>query len=291
LGGGWQISAGDFADYLGPARLAFAALSSAWVLADSRRRTNRPRAALWTLATLLAPFVALPLYLALRLLSRPATDLSDTPDAVTADEPAAAPDAGAETHAGILEGEGGDETATDEEGRAGAAVDAADAVGVGERLAGRFKALAARWRESALPLAYAAALLALGSVYFALDWRSFDAHFARAKRAKLRGDAARTVREYRAALARRDDAHTHKLLGLELLREGRAEEALGEFRAAGRGAEPDDSLAFYEARALDALARPAEAAEAYGRFAAGALCGREPEDARCGAARERLPRP
>jgi len=109
LGGGWQISAGDFADYLGPARLAFAALSSAWVLADSRRRTNRPRAALWTLATLLAPFVALPLYLALRLLSRPATDLSDTPDAVTADEPAAAPDAGAETHAGILEGEGGDE--------------------------------------------------------------------------------------------------------------------------------------------------------------------------------------
>jgi len=312
VGGGWQISAGDLAEVIGPAHFAFASLSSAWVLFDSRRRAGRLHAAFLALVTLLIPFVALPLYLAARLFARRAdaatpprsTDSADanaplapgeagvadvpfSPDAaeeearfetalpaeVDADEGARPRDAGSE----------GDEPPRSEEGREGEQGEGGEEGGAD----GWLGSLKAGWRGLALPVAYAAALLMLGGVYYALDRRDFDAHFARAKRARLRGDAARAAAEYRAALRLREDAHTRKLLGLELLRDGRAGEALEEIRAAARGAEPDDSLPFHEARALDALARREEAAESYRRFAAGPACAREPADPRCAAARER----
>ena len=67
----WQISAGFLAELARPALYASAALASACVLADSRRRF-RPRAvALWTAFTLFLPHVTLPLYLIARAYARP----------------------------------------------------------------------------------------------------------------------------------------------------------------------------------------------------------------------------
>jgi tetratricopeptide (TPR) repeat protein len=298
VGGGWQLSAGDLAELLGPTLFAFAVLASTWILFDSGRRAGRLRTLFWTLAALLAPFFILPLYLAARLLTRSHdTDApaGETQAAGGGEDGTTVEDSDAETSS--AEAVGADfapdaaetETADEATAPAGSAEDEGVAAGRVEKSRG--------WRQGfTLPLAYAAVLLALGSVYFALDWQSFDAHFARARRAKLRGDAERTLREYRAALGRREDAHTRKLLGLELLREGRAAEALAEFRAAARGAEEadgaegteDDSLTFYEARSLDVLARREEAAEAYRTFMAGPTCDRDPADARCISARERL---
>jgi hypothetical protein len=301
LGGGWQISTGDFAELLGPALFAFAALASAWVLFDARRRAGRLQTALWTLATLSLPFVFLPLYLAARLLTR--SDAANTAGPAGTEGATAGADATGGTDsaesAGITPdlapGPDDDDNAVRRRSRAGDGTGGGLSAGPaedGEEAGGVHRTPRARWREFALPLGYAAALLALGFIYFALERRSFDAHFARAKRAKLRGETAHTIDEYRAALRRRDDAHTRKLLGLELLREGRGDEALEEFRAARGGAdEADDTLPFHEGRALDALARRAEAVEAYADFAGGPLCSRSPDDDRCEAARERLGRP
>ena len=94
-----------------------------------------------------------------------------------------------------------------------------------------------RWRF-ALPLLYAAIVLgAIGTFYY-VDTRSVDAHLARANRAKLRGDSAAAIREYREALALEDDPHTHKLLAIELANTGNATEANAEFRLARQGGEP-----------------------------------------------------
>jgi hypothetical protein len=127
-----------------------------------------------------------------------------------------------------------------------------------------------------------------GAIYFYRDYRSFDAHLARAARAKLYGRQDNVISEYRAALRVRDDAHTRKLLGVELLEAGRAGEALAEFQAAVAGGEPDERLAFRLASALDALQRRAEAAEAYRRFSRSPLCAQSPPDTLCGQASARL---
>lgn len=91
----------------------------------------------------------------------------------------------------------------------------------------------------ALPFAYALALVAVGAFFFARDYRGFEARLARARSANLRGRHERAVEEYRAALRLREDAHTRKLLGLELLEAGRRGEALVELRAAAAAGEPD----------------------------------------------------
>lgn len=138
------------------------------------------------------------------------------------------------------------------------------------------------------PLLYAAALGLLGGVYFYADYMSFDARLARAERAKLYGRVEPAIAEYRGALRLREDARTRQLLGLELLRAGRAEEALAELRAAAAGPDTDGALLFDTALALEALTRREEAAAAYRRFLAGPLCTARPREPRCDAARARL---
>ena len=100
-----------------------------------------------------------------------------------------------------------------------------------------------RWRY-ALPLLYAAIVLAGIVTFFYLDRRSVDAHLARATRAKLVEDSNSAIREYRQALALDDDPHTHKLLAIELANAGYVSEAISEFRIAQQGGEPDDSIPY-----------------------------------------------
>jgi len=96
-----------------------------------------------------------------------------------------------------------------------------------------------RWRYS-LPLLYAVIALSAIGAYFYFDNRSVDAHLARATRAKLVEDSATAIREYREALKREDDPHTHKLLAIELANAGYISEAIAEFQLAEQGGEPDD---------------------------------------------------
>lgn len=140
-----------------------------------------------------------------------------------------------------------------------------------------------------LPLVYAAALLAFGALYFYLDYRSADARLARAEGAKLEGRTERAVAEYRAALRLREDPHVRKLLGLELVRMNRWDEALTEFQAAARGGEPDDALHLHTAAALSAAGRPSEATDEYRLFLQTPTCTQATPDPRCAAARTALP--
>jgi tetratricopeptide (TPR) repeat protein len=199
----WQLSASDLSEWLGPAAFVLSALLSAWVLADARRlRKSYLLAFALALLALLLPPVVLPLYLAARLFTRK------------------------ETEAGAA-----DETDTSDETKTS---DEADAPGEADARARR-----PRLKRWAVPLAYALALLAAGAFFYARDYRSFEARLARARSANLRGRHERAVEEYRAALRLREDAHTRKLLGLELLEAGRRDEALVELRAAARAGEPD----------------------------------------------------
>ena len=93
-----------------------------------------------------------------------------------------------------------------------------------------------RWRYS-LPLLYAVITLSAIGAYFYFDSRSVDAHLARATRAKLVEDSTTAIREYREALKREDDPHTHKLLAIELANAGYISEAITEFRLAELGGE------------------------------------------------------
>jgi tetratricopeptide (TPR) repeat protein len=69
VGTGWQISADALFESLRPVSFALAALLSACVLADAwRRGFSIYTIALWTLATLFLPHIALPLYLAALIL-------------------------------------------------------------------------------------------------------------------------------------------------------------------------------------------------------------------------------
>lgn len=144
-----------------------------------------------------------------------------------------------------------------------------------------------KWRW-ALPLLYAWVVLSLVGLSLFLDYRSIDAHLARANQSRLLGQREKTIREYRAALKLEDNAHTHNLLAIELDEAARWEEALAEFRAAERGGEPDETIPFRIANALDALKRPDEAAFEYRKFLQGQLCIQTLPDTRCEMARARL---
>ena len=255
-----QISVGDLSEMLRPALYVLAALASAWVLRDARRRFDSYAAATaCALLALLLPAVALPLYLIARACRR-----RDAPDDTTA--------APAE-----------DETGERPQPSTGGGADGGDDAEPGVR------APALSSLRLAPTLAYLTAVLLVGGIYFYRDYVSFDAHFARARRAQLYNQGERAVREYRAALRLRDDAHTRKLLGVELSEAGRWEEALAELRAAERGGEPDGSLAYREALALDKLNRRDEAAQAYRRFLQTRPCARPEPDPLCGDAQARLP--
>ncbi len=264
-----QISAGELSEFARPAVFTAAALASVWVLRDARRREGFGGAAVWAwaLLTLAFPPAVLPLYLAARLYTARAAPVESGP-------PAGAVEGGkavGETSTAPAEGSGG--------GQDGVSADETDAAVAPSR---------ARWSATAF---YAAALALAGGLYFYTDYVSLDARLARAERAKLYGRTGAAVAEYRAALRLREDAHTRKLLGLELLRAGRALEALNELRAAGRDAPPaeqDDSLHFHAAEALDALGRRREAVDEYRRFLESRSCAPHPLEERCEAARTRL---
>lgn len=259
----WQISAGEISEWLPPLLFVFAALASAWVLQDARHRRFAPYATVaWTLATLVCAHVFLPLYLVARIFKpTPPITHDHTPQTT----------APTETEPAVL-----DETsATDAPALVGA--DAPHTIRTSLKL-----------RRYAPSLLYACALLAASAVYFYRDYRSFDAHLARAANARLlnRRDAA--ISEYRAALRLADDAHTHKLLGVQLSEAGQTEAALSEFRAAERGGDADELLAFRIASALDALGRAVEAEAEYRKFLQGGLCARRPPEAHCEGAAARL---
>jgi tetratricopeptide (TPR) repeat protein len=139
-----------------------------------------------------------------------------------------------------------------------------------------------------LPAAYGIVLFGVTGVYLYRDYRSVDAHLARATQAKLVSQPAKTIREYRAALALEDNPHTHKLLGLELADTKQWGEALKEFRLAERGGEPDESLPFRVAQALSARGEHVEAVVEYQRFLKSHACVQALPDERCEAARKAL---
>ena len=138
------------------------------------------------------------------------------------------------------------------------------------------------------PLAYFWLLLALIGFYFYRDYNSVDAHLARAVQAKLKSQREKTIREYRAALALEDDAHTHKLLGIELIEGNQPQEALREFRLAESRGEPDESLPFRIGQALDATGNHIGATIEFRRFLESQACSRVQPDDRCEPTRVRL---
>jgi tetratricopeptide (TPR) repeat protein len=261
----WQISAGEISEWLPPLLYAAAILVSAWVLSDARRRKLPSYAvAAWTLATLIAPHIVLPLYLIARIFTR-------TPDATPQTLEASTSPAGTKT---------GDAQADDSTTHAQISNDTEEQVAAAESPE---DIRAPRWRRRklALPLLYALALLSIAAIYFYRDYHSFDAHLARAANARLLNQRAATIREYRAALRLSDDAHTHKLLAVQLAEDGQLEAALAEFRAAARRGEPDELLPLHTAHMLNALGRTAEARLEYQKFLREDLCTRPAPDARC----------
>lgn len=279
-----QISFGQLFDLLRPALYAFAVVCSTWVLADTRRRRLRRHAcAGWTLATLVLPLTTLPLYLAARLWRRPPARACATepePPGSTS-EPAAPPaacDTGAAAAMNLSNVDGSEPTGA-------ATTDRTAADDEPTTLKARLRAL---WLRHAPVLVYLSVLTTLGALYFVHDYRSLDAHLARASNAKLNARHERAAAEYRAALRLRSDPHTRKLLGLELAALHQWPEALVELRAAEQTGEPDAALPFHLAAVLDALDRKAEAQTEYQRFLAGELCTSPHPDARCQAARRYL---
>ena len=93
-------------------------------------------------------------------------------------------------------------------------------------------------RRLLIPLAYGVIVIGAIAFYFYRERQSVDAHLARAVQAKLVDDYATAIREYRRALAREENAHTRKLLAVELALAGQLKEAATEFQLAEQGGEP-----------------------------------------------------
>jgi hypothetical protein len=286
-----QISPGDLAELARPLAFALAALASAWVFYDARGRADFGAASVWAwaLLTLVFPPAILPLYLAARLYTRrdtakasPSEEETAGPSdeagesSTTADEVEAAGSAGGPR--ALSEGREGESPITPTQDEEEAHAHAVSTPGGGRPA-----------RRRLLPaLLYTAALVLVGAVYFYADYRGFEARVARAERAKLYRRPEAAINEYRAALRLREDGHTRKLLAVELLQAGRAEESLGELHAAARAGEPGEGLAFHVASAHVALGRRAEAADAYREFLGGRACAGPGADARCDIARAHL---
>jgi tetratricopeptide (TPR) repeat protein len=140
-----------------------------------------------------------------------------------------------------------------------------------------------------LPLAYAICVLSIIGVYLYRDATSVDAHLARASQAKVMSDHARAIREYRAALHLENNAHVHKLLGLELAEVGQPTEALAELRLAEKGGGDVDGLLSFElAGLLDKLGDQRAATREYREFLAGNPCASIPAVPQCAVARAKL---
>ena len=144
-----------------------------------------------------------------------------------------------------------------------------------------------RW-PVAMPLIYAALVLSLIGVYLYRDQYSVDAYLASAAQAKVSGERMGTIDAYRAALKLEDNAHTRKLLALELADAGEWTEALFQFREAEQDGESDDFLSFDIARMLELLNLPNQAAVEYQRFLTSRACTSPLPDDRCALANARL---
>jgi hypothetical protein len=266
----WQISSVEITVWLSPLLYAAAVLLSAWVLSDARRRGLPLYAVIaWTLATLISPPIVFPLYLIARIFSTKRDTTAQTP---------------LEVSNSVAEGTKADDIATRAQSFDDSEEQAAADESPEEIRARRHRP----WRKLALPLIYALALLFIGAIYFYRDYRSFDAHLARAANARLLNRRAAAIREYRAALRLSDDAHTHKLLAVQLAEDGQTEAALAELRAAERGGDEDALLSLRTATTLDALTRTTEAAVEYQKFLRGSACARSSPDARCAEAAARV---
>jgi hypothetical protein len=265
-----------------PLFFACAVLASAWVLHDARQRRFPLYAiAAWTLATLIHAPIVLPLYLIARTF-KPSPTTSDAAPKTTAPEEANTTDVGVTAEAAPEETGGSGVVAArgeipDDESET---LDSRQPTTIRAPL---------RLKRFAPSFIYAFALLFAGAIYFYRDYHSFDAHLARATKARLLKQRAAAIGEYRAALRISDDAHTRNLLAVQLAEDGQAEAALAEFRAAERGGEPDELLSYRIAFALDTLGRAAEAAGEYQKFLQGGSCAQRPSpDARCAQAASRL---
>lgn len=139
-----------------------------------------------------------------------------------------------------------------------------------------------------LPAVYGVVLLGAMSVYLYRDYNSVDAHLARATQAKLSSQPAKTIREYRAALALEENPHIHKLLGVELAEAAQWAEALKEFRLAEIGGEPDESLPFRIGQALEASGKGPDAEPEYARYLKSQACNQSLPDRDCAVARLRI---
>jgi hypothetical protein len=273
IGPRWQISAGELFELLRPAAWVLSTLLSACVLADTQRR-RLPLYAMtaWTIATLFLPLIILPIYLIGRFFfhTRPAP----THVGPTSDKPAqTVPTEIGPTEFGPTKiGPAGLQPAEPEPSRTGST-----------------RHGPSRARTILLPSLYTLSVLALVALFFFRDYRSLDAHLARANQARLLNQPERTIREYRAALSLEDDAHTHNLLATELAGAGFWEDALVEMRAAERGGEPDETIPYRIANLLDLLDRRQEATREYQNFLNTHLCAQRPPDPRCENARLRLP--
>jgi tetratricopeptide (TPR) repeat protein len=144
-----------------------------------------------------------------------------------------------------------------------------------------------RWKRI-VPLLYAAVVLSSTGLYLYRDYRSLDAHLARAAQARLTGERSRTINEYRTALKIEDDPHTHKLLAIELAEAGDWTGALTNFRLAERAGEPDDLIPFRIATLLDALNQGSEAVLEFQRFLNSGACTQQLPEYRCAVARARV---
>lgn len=144
----------------------------------------------------------------------------------------------------------------------------------------------ARWALP--PFVYFVLLLAAVSVFYWRDYHTFDACLERAAAARLRGHHTDAVEEYEQALELQPDAHTRKLLALELMSARRYAEAIEQWRLL-EGTEADDGLInFYAARALDELKQAPEAQSRYETFLRSEVCTQALPDARCQLAVERM---
>jgi tetratricopeptide (TPR) repeat protein len=144
-----------------------------------------------------------------------------------------------------------------------------------------------KWTFS-LPLLYTFIVLCSIGVYVYRDTQSVDAHLAQATMDKLKNQRAKTIQEYKAALALEDNPHTHKLLALELAGAGYWTDAISEFRLAQKGGEPDDSIHFRLGVLLERLGHPGQARLEYEEFLNTSACTHEPMDVRCEAAGQRI---
>ncbi len=137
-----------------------------------------------------------------------------------------------------------------------------------------------------LPIAYLTLILGTFAIYKYFDEHSVDAYLSRASFAKVNGDWVTAIRQYREALKKEDNAHTHKLLGIALADGGYFNEAIVELRIAETNGEKDDLIAYRLGDLLERTNRNGESLVEFKRFLGTNTC--KGIDNRCESARQRI---